>query len=179
MAKVLDVGQYVTEIVSNLDKIKLYKLCYFAHGWHVAWTGKPLFREELQAWVYGPVSPLLRKKTEPIAEPGPRPIISHVPGGDSRALTSYEKAVIESIVTFYATDASFDLSDLNPSNTPATEIISTTSLLHEFTLTLKNKGAQPKAPRLVFDDDWANKLESAADNVERRWRDTLSILADC
>lgn len=190
MAKVLDVGQYITELVSNLDKIKLYKLCYFAHGWHLAWTGKPLFREELQAWVYGPVSPLLRKKTEPIAEPGPRPIISHVPDGDSSALTSYEKAVIESIVAFYAAEDSFNLSDMShgdswiearrgiPSKKPATEIISNTSLLREFTLKLKNNVAQPKAPHLVFDDNWANNLESAAEKVERRWWDTLSILAD-
>lgn len=38
-----------------LDPMKLQKLVYFAHGWHLALTGKPLISEPVQAWSYGPV----------------------------------------------------------------------------------------------------------------------------
>lgn len=30
MANVYDVGQYITELVPTVDKMKLYKLCYFS-----------------------------------------------------------------------------------------------------------------------------------------------------
>ena len=41
---------------SSLDPMKLQKLIYFAHGWHLAlYDGQPLVNEEIQAWQYGPV----------------------------------------------------------------------------------------------------------------------------
>ena len=36
MANVYDVGQYITELVPNVNKMKLYKLCYFSQGWKLA-----------------------------------------------------------------------------------------------------------------------------------------------
>ena len=39
--------------------MKLHKLVYFAHGWHLAlWEG-PLINEMVEAWEYGPVVPTL------------------------------------------------------------------------------------------------------------------------
>jgi len=39
-----------------LTPMKLLKLIYFAHGWHLAlYGGKPLINEQVQAWDYGPV----------------------------------------------------------------------------------------------------------------------------
>jgi uncharacterized phage-associated protein len=35
--------------------MKLQKLVYFAHGWHLAYSGQPLIPEEIEAWNYGPV----------------------------------------------------------------------------------------------------------------------------
>lgn len=42
------------EGVSNL---KLQKLLYYAQGHHLATTGRPLFRNDIQAWSHGPVVP--------------------------------------------------------------------------------------------------------------------------
>lgn len=42
-----------------LTPMKIPKLVYFAHGWHLAVTGKPLISEGVQAWEYGPVIPSL------------------------------------------------------------------------------------------------------------------------
>lgn len=47
MANVYDVGQYITELVPTVDKMKLYKLCYFSQGWKLAWTGCPYCRHGL------------------------------------------------------------------------------------------------------------------------------------
>ena len=44
---------------SSVSKTKLIKLCYIAHGCHLAVTGKNLFIDKIEAWQYGPVMPLL------------------------------------------------------------------------------------------------------------------------
>ncbi|CAB0792258.1 hypothetical protein FRC0191_00745 [Corynebacterium diphtheriae] len=49
MISILHVAARVLELRPSCDKMKLYKLCYFSQGWHLAWTGRPLFNEELQA----------------------------------------------------------------------------------------------------------------------------------
>ena len=38
-----------------LSNMKLQKLVYFAHGWHLALIGAPLIDERIQAWEFGPV----------------------------------------------------------------------------------------------------------------------------
>ena len=38
-----------------ITPLKMQKLVYFAHGWHLAITGAPLISEPIQAWQYGPV----------------------------------------------------------------------------------------------------------------------------
>lgn len=38
---------------------QLQKMCYYAQAWHLALLGRPLFEEEIQAWIHGPVSPAL------------------------------------------------------------------------------------------------------------------------
>lgn len=39
----------------KLSPMKLQKLVYFAHGWHLAINEKPLLNEQVEAWPYGPV----------------------------------------------------------------------------------------------------------------------------
>lgn len=36
MATVYNVGQLITELVPSIDKMRLYKLCFFSQGWHLA-----------------------------------------------------------------------------------------------------------------------------------------------
>ena len=38
---------------------KLQKLCYYAQAWHLALHNSELFKEPFEAWVHGPVSPVL------------------------------------------------------------------------------------------------------------------------
>lgn len=40
-----------------ITPMKLLKLVYFAHGWHLGLTGRPLINEPVQAWKFGPVIP--------------------------------------------------------------------------------------------------------------------------
>jgi uncharacterized phage-associated protein len=43
----------------SLDPMQLQKLVYYAHGWHLALVNKPLIKEAVEAWPYGPVIPVL------------------------------------------------------------------------------------------------------------------------
>lgn len=62
---------------TSLTPMKLQKLVYYAHGWHLGLTGRPLLNEAIQAWSFGPVimslykefadfgaDPITRKATE-------------------------------------------------------------------------------------------------------------------
>ena len=42
-----------------VTQMKLHKLVYFAHGWHLALWKEPLINEMVEAWEYGPVVPTL------------------------------------------------------------------------------------------------------------------------
>jgi uncharacterized phage-associated protein len=41
----------------ELSNLKLQKLLYYAQGHYLARCGSPLFTDEMQAWVHGPVVP--------------------------------------------------------------------------------------------------------------------------
>ena len=54
----------VNKILAFADKnddpitnLKLQKLLYYEQGFHLAYFGTPLFNEDLEAWIYGPVVP--------------------------------------------------------------------------------------------------------------------------
>jgi len=55
----LAVANYFIDLATkqghSLSPMKVQKLIYFAHGWHLAITEKPLISEQIQAWKYGPV----------------------------------------------------------------------------------------------------------------------------
>ena len=58
MATVSDVAKWFLHRKSFTHK-QLQKLCYYAQAWHCALLGEPLFDEEIQAWIHGPVCPKL------------------------------------------------------------------------------------------------------------------------
>jgi len=41
--------------IKDITPLKLQKLIYFLHGWHLAFTDKPAVSERFLAWRYGPV----------------------------------------------------------------------------------------------------------------------------
>lgn len=55
----------------QLTPMKLQKLVYFAHGWHLALFGEPLVNDSFRAWTYGPVS---RQIYEEFRQYGKHPI---------------------------------------------------------------------------------------------------------
>ena len=53
----LDLAQ---EINFPLTQVSLLKLIYFAHGWYLAENGRPLIKQDFEAWEHGPVVKVVR-----------------------------------------------------------------------------------------------------------------------
>jgi uncharacterized phage-associated protein len=51
-----DVAAFILRECGEMETFKLQKLVYYAQGWTLGLTGRPLFPEPLEAWKKGPVS---------------------------------------------------------------------------------------------------------------------------
>ncbi len=60
MESVFHVAAYILSKESMNHK-KLQKLCFYAQSWNYAFTDELLFDEPFEAWVHGPVCPILYK----------------------------------------------------------------------------------------------------------------------
>lgn len=188
MAGIYDVGQYITELVPEIDKMRLYKLCFFSQGWSLAWTGAPLFTEDFQAWSKGPVPATLRQQTEPVAVGMQVPL---VPGGSSSSLSVAEKQIIKEVVDFYSGKTSLELSALShgkawkeargklPDGARCTATLDVAAIRDEFLEALHSDAAMPAAPMetLVPEDFSLAALRESASRVEAAWHDTFALLA--
>jgi uncharacterized phage-associated protein len=71
------VANFLLELATTrklvLTQLILYKILYFAHGWHLSSFGKPLISQEFEAWQLGPVVKVLRDQ---FANFGNKPITS-------------------------------------------------------------------------------------------------------
>lgn len=59
----------------TLDQMKLQKLVFYAHAWHLAIKQRPLFEEDIEAWPWGPVVRDIYAQTK---EYGRSPITSKI-----------------------------------------------------------------------------------------------------
>jgi uncharacterized phage-associated protein len=51
-----DVAKYLlTKSPGGMSQLKLQKLLYFCQAGSLAWTGSPMFNDEIEAWINGPV----------------------------------------------------------------------------------------------------------------------------
>lgn len=55
-------SQFKKNKESLLTPLKLQKLLYYAQAWSLVFRGESLFREEIEAWVHGPVIPLVYQR---------------------------------------------------------------------------------------------------------------------
>lgn len=73
------VAQYIIRIAhdngdSGITNLKLQKLLYYAHAWHLVNFKKSLFIDNIEAWEFGPVIPSVYRKYKQYAhKPIPQP----------------------------------------------------------------------------------------------------------
>jgi uncharacterized phage-associated protein len=57
MVTVFDVVDYILTENKTVECMKMQKLVYYAQAWSLAWNNRPIFKEEIQAWINGPMCP--------------------------------------------------------------------------------------------------------------------------
>jgi uncharacterized phage-associated protein len=114
MASAIDVAKYILEKRGETETMKLQKLVYYSQAWNLVWADEPIFDEDIEAWINGPVVRELYALHR-----GEIKIDSEaLDKGDSSVLTPRECKTIDKIVDFYGKHSSFYLSQLTHDEKP-------------------------------------------------------------
>ncbi|MCY4170351.1 MAG: DUF4065 domain-containing protein [Bacteroidetes bacterium] len=112
MISVFDVAAYILQKRQTISTWKLQKLLYYCQAWSLVWDEKPLFGEEIQAWINGPVCPAIYHKFQGQYQ------IDHIDCGDSRMLDENQKDSIDIVLSSYGDKSPQWLSDLTHKEMP-------------------------------------------------------------
>lgn len=62
MANVFDVAEFILDDLGFSSTMKLQKIVFYSHAYHLVHNGSPLIDERIEAWANGPVVPALFDK---------------------------------------------------------------------------------------------------------------------
>lgn len=113
MASVHDVAAYILDQRGSMSTWKLQKLVYYSQAWHLAWEGRALFRERIEAWANGPVAPDLYDKHR-----GKFEVSSWRRWGNPWSLRARDKQTIDIILSHYGGLSGRQLSHLTHNEAP-------------------------------------------------------------
>ena len=117
MANVFDVAKYILHKEGPMSTWKLQKLCYYSQAWSLAWTETPLFNENFEAWMNGPVCRELFSVHQ-----GKFIVDEHdFPKGDYHNLNSDQEETVNIVLNDDGTMEPYELRDLSHSEKPWNE----------------------------------------------------------
>lgn len=114
MGTVFDTAKYILEKQGKMSTWKLQKLCYYSQAWALAWTERPLFDEDFQAWSNGPVCRELFNEHQGRYSIG----ANDLKHGDSSKLSEDEKDTINVVLKSYGGADPYALREQTHSETP-------------------------------------------------------------
>lgn len=171
MASAIDVMKYIKSQMNLNGEVQLQKLAYYAQAWSLAWDGKPLFDDQIQAWKMGPVVPALRFRQD---------------AADENALSAPEKSVVDAVLGFYGRFHGAALVDMTHREDPwlttwdgterCNQEITHDAMRRFYTRRMLAGEEVPvrTADYQIADDE---EVMQIADANEVRWRETLEILS--
>jgi len=116
MVSVFDVVKYILNKKNNVTAMKLQKLVYYCQAWSIVWDSKPLYKENIEAWVNGPVVRELYKKHKGMYEIKKDSPIASL--GDTSKLNENQKETIDAVIKYYGDKSPQWLSDLTHKEDP-------------------------------------------------------------
>lgn len=116
MAQVQDVAAYILLKRGPMTAMKLQKLCYYSHAWHLVWEERPLFPSRIEAWANGPVVVDLYR-----AHRGRLGLEAGDVAGNAATLAPDEKSTIDAVLSFYGDMSAHELSELTHREAPWVE----------------------------------------------------------
>lgn len=94
----------------TMTPMQVLKLVYLAHGWTLGLLGRPLIRDEVQAWEYGPVIPRLYNAMRHFKS---SPVVGLLGGGNStEVLPPVEASIVDQVYDKYGSHSGPALSRL-------------------------------------------------------------------
>jgi uncharacterized phage-associated protein len=99
------------DLISNL---KLQKLVYYAQGFSLALNRRPLFNEQIEAWLHGPVVPDLYHVYKAFGSGH----IPHPEEFDLDTFTAEERELLDEVYEFYGQYSAWRLRQLTHDETP-------------------------------------------------------------
>jgi uncharacterized phage-associated protein len=179
MTAARDVVAHIESRLQAATEMQVLKLAYYAQGWNIAWEGRPLFDDRIEAWKYGPVPVTCRNERKygwPV---------------QIRPLSDEAREVVDPVIEFYGHLGGPQLAELShaegspwkeargdiPDDAPSQEEITVASMRRFFTReALKRVGVPRRASRHV--PLGTERVLEIAEGQAQRWQGTLARLAD-
>lgn len=137
-----DIANYFLSLLDDnagdvITNLKMQKLVYYAQGFALAILGRPIFIENIEAWLHGPVVPELYYAFK---QYGNQPLPAPPEDWDLHAFSEEEKNLLNNVYETYGQFSAWRLRDMTHEelpwrNTPVNGVISH-NLMKEYFLTL-------------------------------------------
>ena len=179
MATIYDVLAHIGQRLPHLNKVKAFKLAYYAQAWHATWQGRPLYAEGTEAWKHGPV-----------CRAGWR-AVNYAEVHPTEPLSEDESGVVDAVLRFYGPMSGWELAKLSHDEDPWREArgdvpeeerceneVTVASMRRYYTRKSMRGEAvpeRPSAPGVPVDREVARKV--AHEQLDR-WHGALRLLAD-
>ncbi len=112
MKSALAIGQHFLDLAEKnntaMTPMELIKLTYIAHGWMLGLYSRALIKEDVEAWKYGPVIPVLYHRVKKF---GSKPVTDRI-SKKRIDLDAYERSVVEQVFDKYGKLGGIALSSL-------------------------------------------------------------------
>jgi len=115
---VIDIANRILERASKSEaeglicNMKLQKMLYYMQGFHLAFFDKPLFDDDIEAWMYGPVVPSVYETFKSHGNAG----IEY--NGETIKFTKEEESLFNEVYRVYGAYSAIGLMNLTHSETP-------------------------------------------------------------
>ena len=110
----LALANEIEELITNL---KLNKLVYYTQAWHLALFKEPMFEDEIEAWVHGPVLPVVYD-TYKHFKWTPINVEAQPPEEIRQQFSSDQQDVLDDIVEIYLPKTAYELEQLTRDEDP-------------------------------------------------------------
>lgn len=109
---VMDVAAYILHATGPVNATKLQKLVYYSQAWSLVWDERPMFKESIEAWANGPVSPRL------YAAHRLQYVVHEIPAGRPDRLDQDARETVDAVIDHYGDKDGAWLSALTHSEPP-------------------------------------------------------------
>lgn len=153
------VARYLVERAAEFNRVlspmKLIKLVYMAHGWMLGLYGRPLVREEVEAWQYGPVIPELYQRVKKFRT-RPVPIDGLASNEDAADFDAREKKLLDQVHDIYGKHTAIKLSQMTHSENTPWEMI------------WNNSGRSGVIPNDVIEEHYSNLYKQYSEAAQEK-----------